>query len=250
MAISSSLSPPAPRWSMSPPTIPRWFTVCGLTRPIRPIRFMPTRPGRQCSPSRWVSPSGRPGGGMGAMPSITGEPSISTEASTLTGRAGRRRGLLGEGERASNGSTTRSTARELPTGTRGRATSILRQTVRPWIAVKVTGVTTSRLQAQPIVPEAGSRPNRIEQPRTERPIDRVPGQRVRTMPLAGRTAARGKHNGTAREAARACPRQNPMAEAAEGHRDLPGAVRPAAAVHLAGAEAADRVREENVFDEL
>ncbi len=119
--------------------------------------------------------------------------------------------LRGRGRRESSGSTTRSTGKGFPTGTRGHATSIPRQTVQPWTTVRVTVVTTSRRQARPIALPAGSRPNRIEQPRTDNPIDRVPGQRVRTTPSAGRTAAGGKRSGTAREAARACPRPSPMA---------------------------------------
>ena len=115
----------------------------------------------------------------------------------------------GEGARASNGSTTRNTGKGFPTGTRGRATSIPRQTVQPWTTVRVTVVTTSRRQAHPIAPPAGSRPNRIEQPRTDNPTDRVPGQRARTTLSADQTAAGGKRNGTAREAARACLRPSP-----------------------------------------
>ena len=75
--------------------------------------------------------------------------------------------------------------------------------------------------------------------RTERPIDRVPGQRVRTTPSAGQTAAGGRRNGTAREAARACPRPSPTVAAHP---------QPSGGGALAGAaeEAADRIREENV----
>jgi len=191
------------------------------------------------------------------MPIITGEPSISTGAPPSTGppSLGRDPPRQGPGEvqRASNGSTTRSTGKGFPTGTRGLGTSIPRQTVRPWTTVRVTAVTTSRRQAHPIGPPASnrrrahpialaavSRPNRIEQPRTERPIDRVPGQRARTMPSADQTAAAGRRNRTARGAVRACPRPSPTAAAA-AHPGLPGAAHPAAA---AGG-AADRVREEN-----
>ena len=147
----------------------------------------------------------------------------------------------GRGQRASNGSTTRSTGKGFPTATRGLATSIRRQTVRPWTTVRVTAVTTSRRQAHPIAPAASSRPNRIEQPRTEHPIDQVPGQRARTTPSADQTAAGDKRKGTAREAARACRRPSPTA--AEAHP--PGL--PAEG-HLAAAaeEAADRIQEENV----
>ena len=140
----------------------------------------------------------------------------------------------GEGARASNGSTTRSTGKGFPTGTRGHATSIPRQTVRPWTTVRVTVVTTSRRQAQsdrsagkqpsaghPIALAAVSR----HRCRTERPIDRVPGQRVRTTPSAGRTAAGDKRSGTAREAARACPRQSPMAAAGASRPSGGGASR-------------------------
>ena len=160
--------------------------------------------------------------GMGAMPIITGEPSISTGAPPSTGPPSRGRDPPREGpgevQRASNGSTTRSTGKGFPTATRGPATSIPRQTVRPWTTVRVTAVTTSRRQAHPIGPPASNRRRAhpialaaVSRPRcrTERPIDRVPGQRARTMPSADQTAAGDKRNGTAREAARACLRPSP-----------------------------------------
>jgi hypothetical protein len=198
-----------------------------------------------------VSPLARPGMGMGAMPIITGEASISTgtPTSTSTGQEGRSRDPPGQGARASNGSTTRSTGKGFPTATRGLATSIRRQTVRPWTTVRVTAVTTSRRQAHPIgppasnrrrahpiAPVASSRPNRIEHP-----IDQVPGQRARTTPSADQTAAGDKCKRTAQEAARACLRPSPTE--AEAHPPgLPEEGRLAAAAD----EAADKMREENV----
>jgi len=152
-------------------------------------------------------------------------------------------------QRASNGSTTRSTGKGFPTGTRGLGTSIPRQTVQPRTAVRVTAVMTSRRQAHPIGPPASNRrrahpiglaANSRHRCRTERPIDQVPGQRARTMPSADQTAAGDKCKRTAREAVRACRRPSPRAAAAHP----PGL--PAEG-HLAEAveEAADRRREKN-----
>src|SRR5512137_1859171 len=89
-----------------------------------------------CSLSRWVLPSVRLGITGGETATGTGEPSTSTKTSISTDQPVRGRDPgRGAGER--NGSITRSTGKGLPIGTRAHGTSIPRQTVQPWTAVRV-----------------------------------------------------------------------------------------------------------------
>ena len=90
----------------------------------------------------------------------------------------------GEVQRASSGSTTRSTGKGFPTGTRGHATSIPRQTVRPWTTVRVTAVTTSRRQAHPIGPPASNR--RRAHPIALAAVSRPTGQNARSIGFRGK----------------------------------------------------------------
>jgi hypothetical protein len=84
------------------------------------------------------------------------------------------------GPRQSNGSTTLSTGKELPTATLQHGTSILRQTARLWTTGWTTGGMTEAGQALPIGVQEGNRPRC----RTERPVERVPEPGAGTTPSA------------------------------------------------------------------
>ena len=86
--------------------------------------------------------------------------------------------------RQSNGSTTLSTGKGLPTETLQHGTSIPRQTTLVWTTGWTTGGMTSPGQARLIGLEADNRPRR----RAECPVERVPEPRAGTTPSAGWTA--------------------------------------------------------------
>ena len=118
------------RSSMCRPTILRWSMAPGGILRTRPT--ITTRPdgcrARRCSPLEWVLRLAQPGVMRGAA--VTGDAGMSmwtstgirTSIITLIGASIRTRYQPAKGVGAS-GSTIRSTAREYPTGTRGRLRS-------------------------------------------------------------------------------------------------------------------------------
>ena len=109
--------------------------------PPYPVYVYP--PGAACSRSRWASPSALHGTDMVTMPIITGEPSISTGAST-SDRSGNTEtrpvpegpGGGGKGEQWKHNPEHRQGVSYRDHGTRDKYS---RQTVRPWTAVRNRG---------------------------------------------------------------------------------------------------------------